>query len=515
MSSPAMKIVILGGGTAGWMSAAALTRAFKPEFCSVRLIESEDIGIVGVGEATLPQVHDFNQFLGIDEAEFMRETNATFKLGIEFCDWAQRGDSYIHPFGVHGQAMGGVPFFQYWLRARQNGHDLNIEDYSYPIVACRHMKFDMPSDDEKSIRSTYSYAYHFDASLYAKFLRKWSERQGLQRIEGQVVDVTLDPESGYIRSLTLKSGEVIEGDLFIDCSGFRGLLISQTLKMGWEDWTQWLPCDRALAVPCERAGDFTPFTRSTAREAGWQWRIPLQHRTGNGYVFSSQFTTEERAAEVLLANLDGKALADPRLIKFQSGRRQQSWHKNCIAIGLASGFLEPLESTSIYLAQIAASYLIELFPGKHIDPKISGEFNRLVDVEYERVRDFLILHYHATAGRDEPLWRHTQSMQVPESLVEKMAIFKRRGHVHRYKDGLFSPASWIAVYTGQGITPVGYDRQADNLSADELLARLNEMKGRIDVNVAAMPSHADFVRDFCFDPKAVTKADMMGETAHG
>ncbi len=497
-----MRIVIIGGGTAGWMTAVGLTRAFKPEFASVRLIESDEIGIVGVGEATLPQVRDFNEVLGLNEAEFMRETNATFKLGIEFCDWAEYGDSYIHPFGIHGQAISNVPFFQCYQRVRQAGHDLNIDDFSYPIVACRQNKFDFPSTDQRSIRSTYSYAYHFDAFLYARYLRKWAEAQGLKRTEGKVVDVTLRPEDGHIQSVTLASGEIVEGDLFIDCSGFRGLLIGDALQTVWEDWTQWLPCDRAFAVPCDRSGDFTPYTRATAREAGWQWRIPLQHRTGNGYVFSSQFTTEERAAELLLANLDGKAQADPRLIKFKSGRRQNSWQRNCIAIGLASGFLEPLESTSIYLSQIAITTLIELFPRKIIDPRLASEFNRRIDTEYDRVRDFLILHYRATVGRSEELWRYTQNMRVPDSLLEKIEIFRRRGYIHRYRDGLFSPASWIAVYTGQRIVPEGYDRQADNLPLDVLMEALTELKQRIDVNVAEMASHADFVRDFCFDPNA-------------
>jgi tryptophan 7-halogenase len=513
MNKSPLRIVILGGGTAGWMCAAALSKAFKSEFCKVRLIESDEIGTVGVGEATLPQVKDFNDFLGINEVEFMRETNATFKMAIEFRDWARKGDSYFHPFGMHGKAINGVPFYQYWLRARQNGLETDLEAYSFPIVACRNLKFDFPSEDQNSIRSTYSYAYHFDAILYARFLRKWAQARGLQRTEGKVVDVTLRPDDGHITSLTLESGEVVEGDLFIDCSGFRGLLISQTLKMGWEDWTDWLPCDRALAVPCDRAGDFTPFTRATAREAGWTWRIPLQHRTGNGYVFSSKFTTEDRAAEVLLANLDGKAQADPRIIKFQAGRREQSWYKNCIAMGLASGFLEPLESTSIYLAQIAVSYLIKLFPGQAIDPNLVTEFNRLVDIEYERVRDFLILHYHANERDDSELWRYTRNMKVPDSLISKMEDYRHRGHIHRYKDGLFSPASWIAVYNGQRIMPRHYDRQVDNMTLPMVLERMAELEQRISLNVDALPTHADFVRDYCFDPNAKISADLGGPMA--
>ncbi|MFT4074420.1 MAG: tryptophan 7-halogenase [Asticcacaulis sp.] len=494
------RIVILGGGTAGWMLAASLTRAFKPQYATVRLIESGDISIVGVGESTLPQVRDFNEFLGLDEAEFMRETNATFKLAIEFRDWAREGDCYFHPFGVHGHAIQGIPFLHCWLRAKAHGHHFNIDDFSYPSVASREQKFEFPSKDMSSIRSTYSYAYHFDAYLYAAYLRRWSEKRGLKRTEGTVVDVNLRAEDGFIQSLTLASGEVIEGDLFIDCSGFRGVLINQALKMEWEDWQTWLPCDRAWALSNDLDADSTATTRCTAREAGWQWRIPLQKRIGAGYVFSSRFTTEERAREVLLGNLDGPAQGEPRLIRFQSGRRKKSWHKNCIALGLASGFLEPLESTSIYMSQIAVNFLMSLFPGQPINPVLAEEYNRLVDIEYTRVRDFLILHYHASGNRDGELWRHVQTMQLPDSLLDKLEIFKRRGHIHRYRDGLFSPASWTAIYTGQRISPGGYDPQADNIDFDNMLKTMMELRERIAANVATMPNHAEFVRGYCAAP---------------
>ena len=501
MKSP-MKIVILGGGTAGWMTAAAMVKAFRPDMCNVRLIESDEIGTVGVGEATLPQVRDFNEFLGINEAEFMRATQATFKLGIDFRNWGKIGDSYIHPFGIPGQAINGVPFFQYWLRAAEAGHHFNLEDFSFPIVASRELKFDFPSEDDRSVKSTFAYAYQFDAVLYARFLRTWAEAHGLNRTEGKVVDVTLRPDDGYIQSLTLQSGEVVPGDLFIDCSGFRGLLISQTLKMGWDDWTKWLPCDAAVAVPCERAGDFTPYTRATAQEAGWQWRIPLQHRTGNGYVFSTKFLSPDEASARLLERLDGPAQAEPRLIRFQGGRREKSWYKNCVALGLASGFLEPLESTSIYLVQIASDFLMRLFPTRAIEPHLAAEYNRLVDIEYERIRDFLILHYHQTTRDDTPFWRYVRDMEVPASLEEKLEMFRHRGFVHRYKDGLFSPASWIAVGIGQGIRPRHYDRQIDTLSLDTVLEQIRDMKARIKLNVDEMPTHADFLRDYCFDPAA-------------
>ncbi len=505
-SQPSRKIVILGGGTAGWMMAASLTRAFRPQDASIRLIESGAIGIVGVGESTLPHVRDFNDFLGLDEAEFMRETNATFKLAIEFHDWARQGDRYFHPFGIHGHDIQGIPFLQCWLRAVHHGHDLDIGDYCYPIVASREQKFEFPSKDLNSIRSTYSYAYHFDAYLYAAYLRRWAEKRGVKRTEGTAVDVTLRAEDGFIQSLTLASGEVVEGDLFIDCSGFRGVLINQALKMGWEDWSPWLTCDRAWATASDHGGDFNPTTRCTAREAGWQWRIPLQGRIGTGYVFSSRFTTEDRAAEVLMANLDGPAQQDLRLIKFQSGRRRQSWYKNCIAMGLASGFLEPLESTSIYLSQIAVNFLMRLLPGPQIDPKLVTEFNRLVDIEYMRVRDFLILHYHATAPRQGALWDYVQTMPIPESLHEKMEIFRRRGHIPRYVDGLFAPPSWISVLVGQRVPCRGYDPRADTIDMDAMLATLNDLRREIADNVKSMPSHADFIQRYCARPAAPGQA---------
>ncbi|UDF05510.1 tryptophan halogenase family protein [Asticcacaulis sp. AND118] len=505
--APIRNITILGGGTSGWMAAAVLVRAFKPGLCTVRLIESEDIGIVGVGEATLPQVRDFNTFLGLDEPEFMRATNATFKLGIEFRGWGMSG-SYHHPFGVHGQSAGGIPFHQLWLRARTFMDPGPIEDYSFPIRLARESRFDFPIEDPKSIRSTYAYAYHFDAVLYARYLRQWCEARGVQRIEGKVTGVNQNPETGFVETLTLENGETVGGDLFIDCSGFRAVIAGQTLNSGWEDWTPWLPCDRALAVPTERTEDLTPYTRATAREAGWTWRIPLQHRTGNGYVFSSRFTTEDRAREVLLGALDARAQAEPRLLRFQAGRRTASWTKNVIALGLASGFLEPLESTSIYLSQIALTFLMRLMPDARFDPALADEFNRLIDIEYERVRDFLILHYHANTGSSGPLWDYVRSMDVPDSLKAKMEMFRHRGHVPHYKDGLFSPASWIAVFMGQDVTPQAYDRQADALSQEALTRYLKDLKRKIDTNLAVLPSHADFVAGHCFDPKAAEAAHV-------
>ncbi|HEY5810365.1 MAG TPA: tryptophan halogenase family protein [Povalibacter sp.] len=496
-----LRIVIVGGGTAGWMSAAAFARVLHPARYSVTLIESDEIGTVGVGEATLPHIRTFNDLLGVDEAQFMRHTHGTFKIGIEFRNWGREGDRYIHPFGVFGEPWGGVEFQHHWVRARLAGQPVApFQEYSYAVAACRGNAFEFPNLDLKSIRSTYSYAYHFDASLYADFLRKWAIQQGVRRIEGQVRDIALHGTDGDIESLTLKSGVQVNGDLFVDCSGFRSLLLGDKLETQWEDWSHWLPCDRALAVPCERASEFTPYTRSTAQTGGWTWRIPLQHRTGNGYVFSSNFISEEQARKTLLNAMDGAPRAEPKLLKFRAGRRVHAWQRNCVAIGLASGFLEPLESTSIFLIQAAVIDLLRLLPSPDsggIDARLRNEFNRLSDIQYERVRDFLILHYFANQRVGEPLWDHVRHMSIPDSLVHKINLFASRGHVPYYKDGLFSRDSWLSVLFGQGLMPRGYDRVADLLDRNDVDMRLHELHGRIATNVAAMSQHSDFVARYC------------------
>ncbi len=505
-----LNVVILGGGTAGWMCGAALAgrmRAGQADgLCTVRLIESSEIGTVGVGEATLPHIKTFNDRLGIDEADFMRKTHATFKLGIEFVDWGREGDSYIHPFGAFGQALGGVEFQHLWTRGRRIGVETPLEAYSYAVMAARLGRFDFPSEDPSSIKSTFSYAYHFDAGLYAAYLRQYAEARGLVRSEGKVVDVQTDAESGDIVALGLESGEVVTGDLFIDCSGFRARLIGESLGTAWQDWSHWLPCDRAVAVPSPlRSGEpspIPPYTRATALEAGWQWRIPLQHRMGNGYVYASAFLSDDAAAARLIGNLDGAAIADVRPLRFQAGRRAASWSRNCVAVGLASGFLEPLESTSIYLAQIAIDTLIDLFPAKRIDAALRSEFNRLVDSEYDRVRDFLILHYHANNRDQGALWRHVRDMAVPDSLTTKIEQFRRRGYIRRYSRGLFSPASWLAVLAGQSGAPQGYDRLLDNMDDATVAERLDELRERIASTVAMMPAHDAFIRDYCAMPAA-------------
>lgn len=496
MSEP-LEIVIVGGGTAGWMCAAGLVNLVKANICRVTLIESEEIGSVGVGEATLPHMKEFNDHIGINEVDMMQKTNATIKLGIEFVDWGFLGSSYIHPFGTFGEKMGGVDFHQQWARANQAGGVAPIEAFSYAIEACRHNRFEFPVDNHAEINSTYSYAYHFDASLYAQFLRKFAEVDGMQRIEGKVTNVNLHPDTGFINSVTMESGKIIAGDYFIDCSGFRSLLLGKALQTPFEDWSPWLVCDRAFAVPSENAEILTPYTRSTAKAAGWQWRIPLQHRTGNGYVYSSQYISDDEAASSLLKGLDAPALAEPKMIKFKAGRYKHSWQKNCIAVGLASGFLEPLESTSIYLIQVAIINLLQLFPNKKPDQALADEFNRLVDVEYDRVRDFLILHYHLNSRDDSELWRYCRNMSVPESLTQKINVFKHRGHIDIYRYGLFAPPSWISVFLGQGLKQENFDPYAHNLPLEQVQKKMQELSASIRERVQLMPMHSEFIADYC------------------
>jgi tryptophan halogenase len=491
------KIVIVGGGTAGWMTAAAVATLLDRAGLDVRLIESEEIGTVGVGEATIPHIRSFNQRLGLDENAFMARTQATFKLGIEFRDWARLGDSYIHPFGAYGRSMDRVGFHHHWLRLRRAGAAGDLQDYSLPIVAARMGRFQRPEADPGSLLSTFSYAFQFDAGLYAAFLRQHAEARGVVRSEGKVVAVDLDPENGHIRSVVLDRGERIEGDLFIDCSGFRGLLIEGALQAGYEDWTQWLPCDRAVAVPCETVEPSTPYTRATALEAGWSWRIPLQHRVGNGYVYSSAFLSDDAAVERVMGRLEGPARAEPRLLRFTTGRRRRQWMRNCVAIGLSSGFLEPLESTSIHLIQAAITNLIELFPDAALDPADADEFNRIMDLEYDRIRDFLVLHYNATERDDTPFWNHCRTMAVPDSLREKVALFKERGVVSRYRDGLFLEPSWLAVYFGQRIEPDAYDPLSDRVPSDALAEAAEALRSAIRKEAATMSSHDAFVRACC------------------
>jgi tryptophan 7-halogenase len=511
--SAPLHIVILGGGTAGWMSAAAFRRQLPAQDYSITLVESDEIGTVGVGEATLPSIRGFNELLGIDEADFMRRTRATCKLGIEFCGWDREGERYVHPFGAFGEPWGGVEFQHHWLRARLAGLECApLQEYSFSVAAALSHVFEPPDSNTKSIRSTYSYAYHFDAGLYAAFLRSWAIERGVRRIEGRVSEVRRHPETGNLTELSLTSGARVAGDLFIDCSGFRAVLLGGTLGVPWQDWAHWLPCDRALAVPTARVDPLLPYTRATARSAGWCWRIPLQHRTGNGYVFSSRFIGEDEAAASLLAGLEAPAMGEPRLLRFSAGRRACAWSGNCVAMGLASGFLEPLESTSIYLIQAAIVDLIHLMPDRSeggIDPRLVAEFNRLSEWQYERIRDFLVLHYTANRRFGEPLWDFTRSMTLPQSLRDKLELFRARSALPNYEFGLFSRDSWLAVLAGQGIVPRGYDRLADGLPLEGLEARLAEFQGRIRTALAPMRSHGEYVNASWVASEAPSLAGAM------
>ena len=488
-------VVIAGGGTAGWMTAAALANALKAH-CTVTLIESDEIGTVGVGEATIPPIRTFNQTLGIEENDFVRATQGSFKLGIEFVDWGRKDHRYFHPFGSFGRDFDLVPLHQYWLAALAKSDAPPIDDLCMAWAAAKRGKFAQPSPDPRSVASTFDYAYHFDAGLYARFLRTYAEARGVVRVEGKIADCEQNRETGFVRAVTLEDGREFAGDLFIDCSGFRGLLIEGALETGYRDWTQWLPCDRALAVPCERAGQFTPYTRSTAREAGWQWRIPLQHRNGNGYVYCSKFIEDGTAADMLLANLDGKALADPKPLRFVTGRRNLFWNKNVIAIGLSGGFIEPLESTSIHLIQAGIAKLLALFPDRDFDPLVTDEYNRLGIAEFERIRDFIILHYKLTTRTDTELWRYCGAMDVPDSVTWKIEHFRRYGRLLAREADLFGPASWLAVHVGQGNMPEATDPLVAHRGQDAR-EHLVKLAGALARAGEAMPTHQNYVDEKC------------------
>jgi tryptophan halogenase len=481
-------IAIVGGGTAGWMAAAILARRLGTRFGPLRVIESPEIGTIGVGEATIPPIRLFNNALGIDERDFLRRTQGTLKLGIEFRNWGRQGHAYFHPFGLHGTSPEQVNLHQEWLKLRQLGELESFEDYSLNTVMARTGRV-----SPQSLISVYAYAYHFDAGLYAAYLREYALARGVQRLERKVLEVNLRSEDGFIRCLRLDDGTSVEADLFIDCSGFRGLLIEQALKTGYEDWTRWLPCDRAVAVPCASAATLTPYTRSTAREAGWQWRIPLQHRIGNGYVYCSQHLSDDEAAATLLANLDGAALGEPRLLRFATGRRKKFWNKNCIALGLASGFLEPLESTSIHLIQKGLTHLLNFFPDRSFPAPLADEFNRVAIDEYERIRDFIILHYKATTRDDTPLWRYCNAMEIPDTLQYKLRQFRHSGRVVKYGGDLFAASNWIAVLMGQEVWPERYDTLVDQREWEGVRTRLAQVRASIAHAAQQAPRHEDYL----------------------
>ncbi|MFN3434112.1 MAG: tryptophan halogenase family protein [Sphingomonas sp.] len=483
---PIGRVVIVGGGTAGWMAAAAAARFLDDGQRTITLVESDAIGTVGVGEATIPPIRGFNARLGIDEAEFLRATGGTPKLGIEFVGWMDGTDRYIHPFGTHGRDIEGLNFHQLWLKLRGRDGIGDIEAYSMAAVAARARRFAPPSPDPRSPLSGLEYAYHFDAGLYAAFLRQRAEAQGTRRIEGRIVGVEQDAR-GHVAAVRLEGDRRVAGDLFIDCSGFRSLLLGETMGVGFEDWSHWLPCDRAIALPTARTEPLLPYTRSTAHGAGWQWRIPLQHRTGNGHVYASAFIDDEEAERVLLANLDAPPAGEPRRLAFKAGRRARMWAGNVVALGLAGGFLEPLESTSIHLIQAGISKLFGLFPDMRFTDVERDEYNRLMGDQYASIRDFIILHYAATRRDDTPFWRHVRTMPLPETLARKIALFREKGRIFRYDDELFAIPSWVAVMIGQGIMPDGYDPVVDALDADRVADALRQMKASYAAMAQQMP----------------------------
>ena len=493
MTEPIQSIVIVGGGTSGWIAAASLSK-YLGKTVNITLVESDAIGTVGVGEATIPQIRKLNGILGLDEAEFVRATKGSFKLGIEFNDWGRLGESYLHTFGDPGLDLAGLKFHHYWLRAKlSGGSEASLWDYSLHNRAAYAHKFAPLQKVGNTQMGGLSYAYHFDAGLYAKHLRNLAENLGVNRHEGRVVDVILDAETGFIESVKLESGDFIHGDLFIDCSGFRGLLIGDALNVEYEDWSEYLPCNRAVAVACESTKLLLPYTKSTAREAGWQWRIPLQNRTGNGHVFCDGFTTQDEATDRLVESLDGDIIGSPKQLSFTTGRRQDFWSKNCVSLGLSSGFLEPLESTSIHFVQSHVSRLLEFFPDKNCGSATRAEYNRIVGKEFELVRDFLVLHYKQTKRDDTEFWRHCRDMAVPDSLIHKMELFKETGHIYREIDDIFRESSWAQVMIGQGLIPKSYHRMADKLSSDQLSRFLADVDSLISQTVEPLPTHAEFI----------------------
>lgn len=491
MTTQAVKrVVIAGGGTAGWMAAASLTKLLGKNL-DVTLVESDEIGTVGVGEATIPTLLTLHKLLQIKEQDFMAATNATFKLGINFENWRDRDEDYFHSFGTTGKDCWAAGFQHFWLKAKERGI---AEDYG---EYCPELKAALADRFAVIPNQGLNHAYHLDASLYAKYLRNIAEKHGIKRIEGKIGEVTTCPESGFVTALRMQSGQLIEGDLFIDCTGFRGLLIEQTLHTGYEDWTHWLPCDSAQAVQTQSTGPAVPYTRAIAHDAGWRWRIPLQNRVGNGLVYCSRYLSDEQARERLLESVDGESLTEPRVIKFRTGTRRKHWHKNVVALGLASGFIEPLESTSIHLIQRGIVRLMQMFPLTGIKQSDIDEFNQQTAFETENVRDFIILHYHVTNRRDSAFWRQCANMSIPDSLAHRIELFKETGRVFKVPNELFGENSWTQVMLGQGLMPEQYHPIVNMMSDDELQHFMQQIQRQVQHMVQQLPSHQDFVQHYC------------------
>ena len=489
-SNEMRRLVIAGGGTAGWLAAAALAQQFRG-ILEIVLVESDEIGTIGVGESTIPPIRTLHRLIRIDEQEFMRATAASFKLGISFENWKRPGDRYIHSFGFNGKSTWACEFHHFWLHSLTRGIQSELGDYCLEMQAAKAGKF------ATSPESDINYAYHLDAAVYAKFLRRFSEGHGAKRIEGKIRQVKQHPETGFIEGLVLESGQVVEGDFFIDCTGFRGLLIEQTLHAGFEDWSHWLPCDKAVAVQTESTGPAVPYTRAIAHEAGWRWRIPLQHRVGNGLVYCSRYMSDQEATDKLLHDVDGRAIVQPRVIPFRTGRRREVWSKNVLALGLASGFVEPLESTSIHLIVTGVSRLIHLFPFGGVSQSLADKYNRDARAEIEHIRDFIVLHYHATERDDSGFWRYCRDMQVPDSLAQRLALFRQRAHAWQADGELFRVDSWAQVMFGQGVTPEHFHHLPKAMNDEDLAEFLGRMKADIARAVERLPRHADFLDRYC------------------
>lgn len=489
------KITIVGGGTAGWMAASLLSKLTLGAF-DIELVESDEIGIIGVGEATIPAIKIFNKFLEIDEAEIMRATQGTFKLGIEFVNWRDLGHTYVHGFGKIGQDLLWMRTHQFYNKLAAKGKNDDFDSFSICTSACRQNKFQMPSGQTNTPLHDLDYAYQFDATLYGRYLRKLAETSGVKRTEGKIVDVIKDPLDGYIKKVKLESGQEIDGDFWIDCSGQRGILINGALGVGFESYSKWLLCNRAWAVQCESVEPLTPYTRSTARESGWQWRIPLQHRIGNGIVYSAEHLEDDKAAEILLNNLDGKPLTDPRLVKFNPGKRLRTFEKNCVAIGLSSGFLEPIESTAIHLIQSHLLRLLSLFPSKQFNPADIEEYNKQTQQEYEDIRDFIIAHYKITNREDTPFWKYCKNMEIPDRLQKRLELFKSSGRFFKFGEELFREESWVQVLLGQGFK-MNPDPMADLIPDDDIMNFLDDIKDVIKDAVNDMPDHQKFIESYC------------------
>jgi len=495
-------IIIVGGGTAGWMAAAALSRIRAGRPVAITLIESEEIGTVGVGEATIPPFLDFNRLLEIDERDLLAMVQGSFKLGIQFVNWGKIGDSYIHPFGNYGYQVDGISFHHVWHKYQQAGDKRPIQVFNVETMAAHFGRFARTEDYQRDDLPPVNYAYHIDAGRYARYLRNYAETRGVVRREGKISDVTLDNESGFVSSVTMESGDVLEGGLFIDCSGFRGLLIEQALKTGYDDWSNYLPCNRAVALPClrEDGSGPLPYTRATAHSAGWQWQVPLQHRNGNGHVYCNEYMSDDEAHSILVNNIAGKPGAEPNFLRFVTGRRKKFWNKNVVALGLASGFMEPLESTSLHLVNTGINKLIALLSLDGVTQAQEDAFNRLTGKEYARIRDFLILHYNSTTRDDSPFWNYCRNMSVPDSLTEKVELFRQNGQIFREDDELFTETSWAAVMMGQGIKMGGHNAMADAVREPNTRREIDEMEKSIQFVVQHMPSHGEYLNRYCPAP---------------